>query len=258
MRRLAVLAGLALLAAGCGGGGGGASGADIERAAAKTARAGSLEADFRLSGAVITGQGSGVFNTGKNRSGQLSMTIDAGGREFPVETVITGNVLYMRSPALQQVLSGSKEWIKVDLARLAQLSGSALSGLLNASPTPTNALAYLAGSSDVEELGSESVQGVKATHYKVRVDLERAADRARPEVREALRRVIEVGGVKKLPVDVWVDEDGYVRRVRWAEHAARRQAAQVTMDLHDFGAAVSIEPPPRDAVVDLSSLGQGS
>jgi hypothetical protein len=259
MRRLAVLALLALLGAGCGGGGGGsASPSDIAGAAKKTARSGSLEADFAISGAGLNGNGSGVFNTGESRSGQLTMTVTAGGRQIPVETIVTGNVLYMRSSVFAQTLTEGKQWIKVDLAELAKQRGTDLSSFLNASPTPTNALAYLAGASDVKKVGSESVQGTKTTHYEVTVDLQRAASRAKGTVRASLERAISQSRLKTLPLDVWVDGSGYIRKVNYEERAGGGQPAEVTMELHDFGTSVSIKPPPSGSVVDLmKTLQQG-
>ena len=259
MRRLAVLAMLlavlGVAAAGCGSGGGGsASGNDIAAAATKTARPGSLEADFSISGQGLQANGSGVFNTRATRTGQLTMNVNAAGRQIPVDTIVTGDTFYMRSPVFARALSGGKQWIKLDLAKLAQQGGIDLSSLLDASPTPTNALAYLEGASKVKKDGSESVQGAKTTHYEVTVDLERAASHAKGSVREALKQVIAQSGIKTLPLDVWLDDSGYIRKVSYAEHSGRRQPAQVTMELHDFGKPVSIKPPPSQAVVDLAQL----
>lgn len=258
MRRLALVAALVLVAAGCGGGGESASGTDISQAAAKTARAGSLEADFDLSGQGLNGNGSGVFNTGKSRSGQLSMKVSSNGRDVPVDTIITGNTFYMRSPVFAQVLSQDKQWIKLDLVALAQQRGVDLSSLLDASPTPANALAYLEGARDVEKVGTNTVGGVKTTHYKVTVDLERAAAHAKGTERQSLRRVISQSKLRTLPLEVWIDGKDYIRRVSYEEHAGRQQAAHVTMELHDFGSPVSIKPPPSDSVIDLQEALQRS
>ena len=66
--------------------------------------------------------------------------------------------------------------------------------------------------------------------------------------------MISQSGVKNLPLDVWVDGNGYIRKVSYDEHAGRRQAAKVTMELHDFGAPVAITAPPSDSVVDLTKM----
>lgn len=252
---LGALAALGLLVAGCGGGS--TSADDIANAADKTAHVGSLEANFDISGRGIQGNGSGVFNTGKDRSGQLTMKVTTrdptgGLRQIPVDTVVTGDVFYMRSPAFAQATSEGKEWIKLDLAKLAQQQqGLQLGGFLDASPTPTNALAYLAGTSDVKKVRTELVRGTKTTHYRVTVDLNRAADHASGSEKAVLKRTAAQSRVHTLPLDVWIDGNGYIRKVNYLEHSGGQQAAQVAMELHDFGKPVSITPPPKGSVVDL-------
>lgn len=223
----------------------------IVAAATKSTKAGSVEADFKISGAGVKGSGSGVFNTGPSRSGQLTMKVTVRGMEVPLDTVISGNVLYMRSSVFSQLgLPANKQWVKVDLAQLAQQRGIDLSSLANTSPTPTSALSYLRGSGKVREVGKESVEGAETTHYKVVVDLEKAVARSDAATRESLRRVIKASGAKTLPIDVWVDGKGYVRRVQYAQRASG-QAVKVTMDLHDYGKPVTVKPPPSDTVIDL-------
>jgi hypothetical protein len=251
---LGALAALGLLAAGCGGGS--TSADDIAKAADKTAQVGSLEANFDISGQGIQGSGSGVFNTGKDRSGQSTMNLTArdssgGLRQIPVDTVVTGDVFYMRSPAFAQATSQGKEWIKLDLAKLAQQRGVEVGGFLDASPTPTNALAYLGGTSEVKKVGTELVRSTKTTHYRVTSDLQRAADHASGSEQTALRRIVAQSGRKTLPLDVWVDGNGYIRKVNYLEHPGGQQAATVAMVLHDFGRPVAITPPPKGSVVDL-------
>jgi hypothetical protein len=254
MRRLA-LGAVALVAAGCGGGGGeSASPDDIARAAAKTANTGSLEADFAVSAQGLSGSGSGVFNS-RQRTGQAKMTLTANGRPIPVDSFVDGDLLYLRSPAFKQATTLNKQWIKLNLATLGSAQGSTdLSGILDASPSPANALAYLQGSSTVDKVGSESVGGVDTTHYSVSANLDRAAKRASGSTRDAVQGVISQSGVRTLPLDVWVDGNGYIRKVRYDEHAGRRQAAKVTMELHDFAGPVAITPPPKDSVVDLTRM----
>jgi LppX_LprAFG lipoprotein len=251
---------VALVVAGCGGGKSReaapkpVSGELIVAAATKSTKAGSVEADFKISGPGIRGSGSGVFNTGPSRSGQLSMKVSVRGMEVPIDSVITGNVLYMRSSVFSQLgLSQGKQWVKIDLGQLAQQRGIDLSSLANASPTPTSALSYLRGSGKVREVGKESIDGAETTHYKVVVDLEKAVARSDATTQEALRRLIQESGVKKLPIDVWVDGDGYVRKVQYAQRAGGKDV-KVTMNLHDYGKPVTVKPPPSDSVVDLMQV----
>jgi hypothetical protein len=262
MRKLGALAAIVLVAGGCGGGHKQAAPKPVSSnlivaAATKSTKPGSVEADFNLSGAGLKGSGSGVFNTGPSRSGQLSMKVTIRGQEVPIDTVITGNVLYMRSSVFGQLgLPANKQWVKLDLGQLAQQSGVDLSSLANTSPTPASALSYLRGASKVREVGQESIDGAKTTHYKVTVDLEKAVSRSDSITQEALRRVIQSSGTKTLPIDVWVDSQGLVRKVLYAQRAGANDV-RVTMDLHDYGKPVTVKPPPADEVVDFRhALGQ--
>jgi hypothetical protein len=262
MRVLGAIAGtlvLVLALAGCGGGSGGGaanavSGEAIAAAAVKSSRPGSVEADFKISGAGIDGKGSGVFNTGEN-SGQLSMKIRIRGFSVPIDSIVAGNLLYLRSSLFSQLgVSAGKQWVKVDLQQLAQQRGIDLSSLASANPTPTSALAYLRGASHVKKVGTDSVQGVNTTHYKVTVDLERAARESSGSTRRSLRRLMQLSGVRKLPADVWIDGDGYLRKVQYAQPAGNGRTVRLTMELHDFGRPVAVKPPPASSVVDLMQV----
>lgn len=259
-RKLLPVFALALALAGCGGdGGGGKRGGgensnQIALAANKTSKAGSIKADFTVNGGGVEGHGTGVFNTGDKASGRLTITVGVGGRQFKIDTVITGTVLYMHSPAFRQ-LTGGKQWVKLDLGKIARQRGIDLGSLLNTSPTPTSALAYLGGSAGkVDKIGTENVQGVDTTHYRVTVDLERAASHARGSARQSLKRLMQTSRVKKIPEDVWIDGKGYVRKVVYENAGGTgSQKVRVTMVLHDFGPRAQIQPPPKGSVADIMS-----
>jgi hypothetical protein len=185
------------------------------------------------------------------------MKVTVRGMEVPIETIITGNVLYMRSSVFAQLgLPANKQWVKVDLGQLAQERGIDLSSLADTSPTPASALSYLRGSGRVREVGKESVDGAETTHYKVVVDLVKAMSRSDSITQEALQRVIKASGLKTLPIDVWVDGTGFVRKVQYAQRAAGKDV-KVTMNLHDYGKPVKVSPPPADEVIDFSQATGG-
>ncbi len=264
MRILGAIAGalvLVLALAGCGGGGGGSAAKPtnaIEAAALKTSQAGSVRADFTISSSGgVSGTGSGVFNSGKDRSGQLTMNLTTGGRQVAIDTVIVGKTIYVRSPLISQRLPAGKQWVKVDLQKAAKAANVDLSSLLSANPTPGGALAYLQGSTAIKKLGSEQVGGVPTTHYRVVVDLQQAADHASGSDKDALERAIKAAGTTTLPVEVWVDPQDYVRKIEYKSQASG-QSADLTMEMHDFGSPVPITAPATNEVVDLfQALGGG-
>lgn len=249
---------LVFVLAGCGGSES-LSAKQIASAAQKTSSKGSLEADFTISGSGVASSGSGVFNTGDGTSGQLKMIVHSANGQFTVDTVSTGNVLYMRSPALQQFgLSREKQWLKLDLARLASQRGVDLGGLLNANPNPTSALGHLLGSGgEAKKLGTARVRGVDTTHYRVTVNLDQAASASSGSVRKSLESALKASGRKTEPFDVWVDHNGLVRKVSYTQGANGTPGPVITMEFHDFGPHVAITPPPKDSVVDMQQVLQG-
>jgi hypothetical protein len=254
MRRIAALAALAVVGAGCGGGG---SGPDpIVRAAEKTADAGSLKADLQIAGPSLEGVGKGVFDNDQRGTGKLTLAVRSQGQSVIVDTIALGSLLFIRSDVFRQAgLPAGKEWVRLDLAKLAKQQGVDLGSLTSSNPSPSGGLAYLRGSNgEVEKVGGEKVQGVETTHYKTTVDLERAADRASGRARDSIKRVIRVSGAKRIPVEAWIDGEGYIRKMIYTEHAGRRQSSKVTMELHDFGPHVAIASPPSERVIDLQEF----
>jgi len=261
MRLLAVCGALLLVGAGCGGGSKSTQSSatnqnPIAQAAAKTSRAGTVKIDFGISGKAVKGGGRGVFDTSTNGAGRLAMTVEGNsGGATTVDTISSGALLYIRSPVFQQVMPAGKQWVRVDLAQLAKQNGVDLGSLVDSNPTPTGALAYLRGSTgSVQDLGKEKVKGENTTHYRTTIDLEQAAKRAKGSTRQSIRRVIDVAGVTKLPVEVWVGDDGYVRKVTYAQHSGRNQSAKITMEMYDFGSPVTITPPPAAMVIDFQKM----
>jgi hypothetical protein len=167
------------------------------------------------------------------------------------------------------VQPGLKGWIRFDLQALGEEAGLDFDQLmqLGSQSDPSQALAYLrAASDDIQEVGSEEVRGVETTHYRMTVDLARVAAAAPPAQREALQaqvdELIEKSRIQNVPTDVWIDEDGLVRRQRLTyENMAFAPGVHgdmtMTMELFDFGVDVEVDPPPASQVVDLQELLKG-
>jgi hypothetical protein len=92
-------------------------------------------------------------------------------------------------------------------------------------------------SSETERLGEEEIRGVDTVGYRLTVDCDAAL----------------LSCDSTAPVDVWVGEDGIVRRIEIDD-----DDGSYSFEFFDFGAEVTIEPPPVDEVVDESALGSGS
>jgi hypothetical protein len=119
---------------------------------------------------------------------------------------------------------------------------------------PAQMLQYLRGAGSVDEVGSEDVRGVSTTHYKATIDLHKVAGKLSGAQRQLVDKAAQVLGEanSKLPLDVWVGEDGYVHRVRmdWRIQNPKQPsdtfALTMGMDMFDFGTQDAI-PHPTDA-----------
>ena len=169
----------------------------------------------------------------------------AGRRRSSIGNVALDEVAGSSRSALPQ----GKQWLKLDLDDARQpAAGIDLERHARREPD-AGGRARLAAARrrPVTEVGTETVDGVETTHYRVSIDLDRAAKHASGPTQDALQGVIAQSGVTTLPLDVWVDENGYVRKVSYDEHAGRRAGArQLTMKLARLRRARSTStPPPR-------------
>ena len=175
-------------------------------------------------------------------------------------------IMYMRFPALSSQLPGNKEWVKLDLAAVAQAQGINLTQLsAGGGVDPSQYLDYLrASGSQITTVGADTVDGVATTHYRAVIDLSRvaravpSADRAATAA--AIAQLEKVSGIHTFPIDVWVDAQHRVRREQFAitsgGSTGHPVAVKATVDYLSFGPNPSVVPPPADSVFDLTSLVQ--
>jgi hypothetical protein len=187
---------------------------------------------------------------GSEALGEVGPTIDA---------VIAGNDVYLDVSPLASVLGA--EWVKVPLPELAGEEGVA------SAIDPSSVLDALEGAgADMAEVGQEDVRGVPTTHYAGSIDLQEAYDSIPAEDRASLEStfgaVLDSVDLPDMPAEVWVDDEGLVRRVVVSVDASefgvpgleQVGGVQVTAEFFDIGEDVSIEVPPADQVLALDEL----
>lgn len=176
-----------------------------------------------------------------------------------METLADGRTIYMRGAMFTGAL-GLPEgtWLRADLDELGKAQGLDMRQM-QASGTndPRQTLALLNGVSEdgVEEIGEEKVRGVDTTHYRAQIDLERAIEEADGVAdRKAFEQFVETLGSDTVEVDVWIDGDNLLRRLKMdmpLPEEAGDAGSSVTMELFDFGTAVDVSPPPADQTQDF-------
>jgi hypothetical protein len=236
----------------------------VADAGQQSSNAGSARASFT---ANFTGTTSGTM-TGEgefsNREGHLTLDMsDLGGGAFgdgTAELTFSDLVYYMKLPSGSGLpLPPGKEWVKLDLKKLGESTGLDLGQLTQLSQSdPSQALDFLQGASDdFHEVGTEDVRGAPTTHYAGTIDLAKAAENAPAAIAEQYRKLAELAPSSKVPMDVWVGEDGYVHKLRFEQKLTEGASMTMEEELYDFGANVDVSAPPEDQVVDLTQfLGQ--
>jgi hypothetical protein len=131
-----------------------------------------------------------------------------------------------------------------------------------ASQNPTDSLDRLAASGDIEKVGDEDVDGVATTHYRAVVDLDAVNAKSQVMSDEALAQTKKLVG-DSYPIDVWIDADGYMRRMNYTIDLAQAPDPPAGLDegkivyeitMTDFGAPIDVQAPPEDQVIDFADL----
>jgi hypothetical protein len=122
----------------------------------------------------------------------------------------------------------------------------------------TSLLRLLGGTEAVEELGTETLFGAETTHYRGTITTERALAELPDDAAEALRGALDRLGIDDATlargVDVWIDADGLVRRIRQESAApGGHDGSLVTVvSFERFGVDATVDIP--DDAVDAGDL----
>ena len=284
-RRAAVATALAIaataaLTAGCGGGKSSALALDpVAAAVTKTQDAGAARVRFalslsssRLQGRTLRVRGAGAIDgTSSEMSFKLgSMLGQMGVPPATMKQLMHSSlqevaleqdgdyVIYLRLGFLSSQLPGGKHWIKVDVSTLGKSAGLDLGKLLSGSQLqPSDLLGLLRSEgAKVTRVGAATIDGAATTHYRVTIDVAKALQS------KGLTSPL-LGGIAaqmpKLPEDVWIGNDGLVRRLGVSydlSQSGERAHVGMTMDLYDYGAQVTIAAPSSGDVFDATQFAQ--
>jgi hypothetical protein len=184
---------------------------------------------------------------------------------WKIEVVQDGEVGYVRFPALDSQLPEGTSWIRANEGDTSAQTGFDFDEFEQFAKTdPRDLLDSLrAVTSDVETIGSEELRGVETTHYRAVIDpadLAKQAPAAGNEMSQTLvGQLTAQSGLGPIPVDVWIDETGLVRKLAMAFTATEPGSAQssevsMSFELWDYGERVGIELPPASQVADASAV----
>jgi hypothetical protein len=160
-------------------------------------------------------------------------------------------------PADMQGLPPGVSWLSFDVDKVTSGAlGTSLSSLSSSAESSTNQLALIeaAASGPVRTLGPATIRGVPTTGYAATVDAGKLYTDAR--VRAAVEQLLKQVDVTEIPLRIWIDAQGRVRRITIDTTVAAKGsevAEHVTVDYYDFGVAVP-GPPPASQTYDITSM----
>ncbi|MEW2572957.1 hypothetical protein [Streptomyces sp. NPDC047070] len=251
----AAATGLLLCATGCAGGGPASDDARtaedpvevLHGAAGHLVHAGTSKArtsmEMATGGTRVTIRGEGVYDFA-DQVGRLKVLLpqDPAGTEGhrPITELLAPGALYMKNRGAGVP---TDKWVRVDTGTLSD--GNLVTG---GATDPFAAAELLRGARTATYMGRTSVAGVAVRHYRGTADLTVAARDASAGNREALRAAAKGFATATVPFDVYLDDQGRIRKVRHRFSFVNGQqkdtvAVSSTTLLYDFGAPVDVRLP---------------
>ena len=212
-----------------------------------------------------------------------------GDADLTVEMAGAADVMYLRAPLFEAIadMGGGaapggplgdlarlgSDWGRVDLTRLGD--GSPLNDVASAAGVqaadPRAFLELVAGADEVEELGDSQVRGVAVNGLAAEATLGEVLEASGddPELYTERNELPSDALEVPLPIEVWIDGDGLVRRIAYemdlgelveaSEEAGTVTpdtfSAAVTLDFFDYGDdSIAIELPDPDEAVDVTGF----
>lgn len=194
--------------------------------------------------------GRGAFDGGGN------FTLNVNYKGMPIHAVAAANpakhvIVYMKSLAFAGQLPEDKSWVAVDMTRLVEQPGAstkALDAVESPGSNPAQVLGMLSGaSSATRKVGEDTVAGAHVVRYRVTIDLAKAAQEPGVAGREA-SQLERTAKAARIPVDVSVDDEGYVRAID--EHV--RVTGKIAFTFPRLGEQKTIVAPPASDVFDVT------
>jgi hypothetical protein len=150
---------------------------------------------------------------------------------YSVEVIFNGPTFFVENDAaLGLPVPKGKHWVRVRFADSAK-SPVAFLGVFD----PTQILAELESrTSGAKRIGTETIRGEPMKHYRI----ERDPDGPGP--------------ARPLTKDVWVDRDGFLRRLETVTRSASKTVLSRT-EFDDYGVEANTKLPPRSRVYDRAT-----
>ncbi|MFD0327785.1 hypothetical protein ACFQZC_04980 [Streptacidiphilus monticola] len=163
-----------------------------------------------------------------------------------IRTLMTGTTMYMGFTGAAPKGMDGKHWMKLDFSSMGA-AGRAMAQQLNkaSGQDPASQVKLATSSNDLKRVGTETVNGVTATHYAGTVNLAKAA--AKQGLDADLKSVLDQDaklGIDTMNVDLWVDGQNRPVKIHQSTPATAKVVMDVTIDYSDYSnTPVTVTPP---------------
>jgi hypothetical protein len=195
----------------------------------------------------------------------MRMTAQGQATDGPVEIRLVDKAMYIGGNASMTKEMDGKSWIKFDMSALGadkELNAGQL-GAGQADKNPASESTFLTGSKDVKKVGTETVDGVKTTHYEGTVtvaDIKASLKDENKAVREQREKSLdqyEKMGIDSMTMDMWVDGDNHTKQFRMRGDADKGRL-DMKITFLDINEPVKVAAPPAKDTADLAEMLKGA
>lgn len=250
------------------GGGGGGQGAArlnateiLQKVSQRVDNTGSFKSRINTKGTVagagaIAMRGTMFYRARPEPAWRMRLTRNTvGGRATPggTDIVLAGKSIYVKSSAPV----GGKPWLRISLSKAGRQGGLNTDAMLRQGRQMdlSMLMKLLTASKDAREVGSESVDGVRTTHYTGTYVLTDGLGKLDARTRQDAQNIYKGLGLDKLGFDLWVDGQRVPRKLVTRTLPGAPTKLTTSQTFYDIGKPVSISAPPASKVTDLNRIG---
>jgi hypothetical protein len=167
-----------------------------------------------------------------------------------IEEILTGDAIYIKSPALTKAAGSAKPWMKMSLSAIKQETGLDIQSQLNQGEQvdPATNLKMFTASTNARKVGTETVGGVTTTHYQGTYSLQQALAKLTADERSKVQQSLTQLGVNQMDFNLWVDGQNLPRKMVLATPAGATSPMNITVTYSDFNKHVTVTAPPASEV----------
>ena len=183
-----------------------------------------------------------------------------------IEMLVDGDTAYMSWSLFSTLFGADTKWVSFtdegSGGDLFEGFGGLSMGQFDSGPD--SYLDFFSSLGSLDEAGSDVLRGVETIRFVGVIDLDRAIELAASSAErdELQRQYAELGvtGLGEMPVEIWIDAEGYMRKFTMTFDLSELGAAFdptgpaemfMTFEMFNFGEPLTIQLPSPDEVTEL-------